>query len=318
MLRAEPIIVDKLCQVRHGEAQASITPHSSVAPPILHSMLDTRLRNLLPYRYDRSGNLDARRNQLLACGNDRIHHRERFCIPDNRTYQPDSMKLLARTMMPAQRMLDYFAYSSGLAATQWLVPALSSCGHSSLSSSFSRRTPYMISLASLMRSSVSLIPNCASKYACISCIVTALPVSHSRATIDWSTYASSCSCVSSAMCLLLAFLYNRLDLTHFANKRGQCAFYHFQAFSMAIQCGSMVLQYVRVLLQDIENTFDILALRAHNRHEYRELLIIFALSAFKLCESFVSSQCDESFLNAPFLFKFTGQGIFITHWQVPL
>jgi hypothetical protein len=121
----------------------------------------------------------------------------------------------------------------------------------------------------------------------------------------------ACSC-KAAMCLLLAFLYNRLDLTHFANKRGQCAFYNFQAFSMAIQCGSMVLQYVRVLLQDIEHTFDILALRAHNRHEYRELLIIFALSAFELCESFVSSQCDESFLNAPFLFKFTGQGIFIT------
>src|SRR6266496_833780 len=286
MLRAEPIIVDKLCQVRHGEAQASITPHSSVAPSILHSMLDTRLRNLLPYRYDRSGNLDARRNQLLACGNDRIHHRERFCIPDNRTYQPDSMKLLARTMMPAQRMLDYFAYSSGLAATQWLVPALSSCGHSSLSSSFSRRTPYMISLA-------SLIPNCASKYACISCIVTALPVSHSRATIDWSTYASSCSCVSSAMCLLLAFLYNRLDLTHFANKRGQCAFYHFQAFSMAIQCGSMVLQYVRVLLQDIEHTFDILALTADGAQQYCELFIVRYLSTFKLCESFVSGH-DES------------------------
>ena len=48
----------------------------------------------------------------------------------------------------------------------------------------------------------------------------------------------------------------------------QCAFYHFQAFSVAIQCDSMVLQYVRVLLQDIEHTFDILALTANNTHQH--------------------------------------------------
>ena len=62
------------------------------------------------------------------------------------------------------------------------------------------------------------------------------------------------------MCLLLPFLYNRLDISYFSNKCAQCLLDHFQAFGMAIQCDSMVLQYVRVLLQDIEHTLDIRAL----------------------------------------------------------